>query len=57
MESVNYRNGIFTDMESVNYGYGICKPSTLRHFSVFTDTESVNQAPYTTFLFLRIRNL
>ena len=57
MESVNYRNGIFTDMESVNYGYGICKPSTLRHFSVFTDTESVNQAPYTTFQFLRIRNL
>ncbi len=34
-----------------NYGYGIRKPSTLRHFSLFTDMESVNQAPYATFLF------
>ena len=57
MESVSYRNGIFSDMESVNYRYGICKPSTLCHFSAFTDTESVNQAPYVTFLLLRIQNL
>ena len=63
MESVNYGYGIcklrvrnlyITDTESVNYGYGICKPHTLRHFSVFTDMKCVNQAPYPSFLFLRI---
>ena len=40
-----------------NYRYGICKTSTLRHFSLFTDMESVNQAPYATFLFLQTLNM
>ena len=40
-----------------NYRYGICKTSNLRHFSLFTDMESVNQAPYATFLFLQTLNM
>ena len=56
----------FTDMQCVNkdfmdYGYAMRNDfmdmqsvMTLRIFSVFTDMKSVNQAPYGTFLFLRI---
>ena len=48
-EFLNYGYAMCNDFK--NYGYGIRKPSTLRHFSLFTDMESVNQAPYATFLF------
>ena len=45
-EFMNYGYAMCNDFK--NYGYGIRKPSTLRHFFVLTDMESVNNAPYAT---------